>query len=144
MTIKDLQEAWKNRGQIATGIWNRYLNKEATEQMYQERLAICTGKATGIPCENYTENSDGCWDKMLTPPCCNKNVSGCGCKLEYSLRVHSKPCPIGKFPAVLSEEDQKLLDDQLYKQQFENKNNQINGSKETGPEGGQENQGIQG
>lgn len=106
---------------IAKGIWNRYLNKEETEQMYQDRLAICTGRDTGIMCESYDTIGTGCWDKMLTPPCCNKNTGGCGCCLQYSLRTHSKPCPKGKFPAVLTDDEQKLLDEQLYKEQF-NKN----------------------
>jgi len=111
--MEKIKELWENKGKIFTGIWNNFLKKEEIEKLYQERLSICK------VCDTYTEEKEGCFSSTFqSVPCCDNRKGGCGCTLVLALKVPAKPCPKNYFPAIISEEDQKKLEEELYNQQF--------------------------
>jgi len=97
---------WKNKGQILEGIANSIFKKEDVEEIAQHRMQIC------IRCALYDMQGEGC---MIpgTQPCCNEKLGGCGCSLSLKTRALSSECPLGKWKAELTEEEEDKLNEKL-------------------------------
>jgi hypothetical protein len=91
-----LKEIWKNRKQIFEGISNTIVKDAVVEQIAQLRYDIC------YDCEHKGRK---CAVKG-TAPCCNE----CGCSLAFKTRSLSSDCPLGKWKAILSEEEEDKLE----------------------------------
>lgn len=48
-----------------------------------------------------------------TAPCCNEKKGGCGCSLSLKTRALSSECPLGKWKAELTEEEEDKLNEKL-------------------------------
>jgi len=90
-----LTDIWKNRSQILEGIKNAAIKNEFVEEIAQERNSICN---------DCTSKGDKC-AVPGTSPCCNE----CGCSLTFKTRSLSSECPLGKWQAVLTEEEEDKL-----------------------------------
>jgi len=55
---------------------------------------------------------DGCMFPG-THPCCDKNKGGCGCSLVFKTRSLSSDCPLNKWKAVLTQEEEDKLKEKL-------------------------------
>ena len=103
---KNIIKIWKNKGAILEGITNSIFKKEDVEEIAQQRMAICGG------CQLYTEDDKGC-TVIGTSPCCDETQGGCGCSLSLKTRALSSECPLGKWTAELSEEEEDKLNEKL-------------------------------
>ena len=107
MSLKEnIIKIWKSKGQIIEGITNSIFKREDVEEIAAERLAICKA------CKLYDETGDGCFIKG-TEPCCDERQGGCGCSLQLKIRSLSSSCPLDKWGAVLSEEEEDQLNEKL-------------------------------
>jgi hypothetical protein len=95
-------EIWKARNQILEGIKNRIFTKEHIEEIAKNRLVICND------CDFIGKSNIACIVPG-TAPCCSK----CGCCLELKTRSLSSDCPEGKWNAIMTEEEEDLLNQQL-------------------------------
>lgn len=91
-----LTEIWKNKTQILEGIKNTIIKNEFVEEVSKERFIICDacpskGNKCAVP---------------GTSPCCNE----CGCSLAFKTRALSTECPLGKWNALMTEEEEDKLD----------------------------------
>ena len=93
---------WKARNQILEGIMNKIFTKEHVEEVARERIIICNA------CEFIGKTNKACL-MPGTAPCC----SICGCCLELKIRSLSSDCPKGKWEAIMTEEEEDLLNQQL-------------------------------
>jgi hypothetical protein len=91
-----LKTIWKNRKQIFEGITNTIIRDEYVEDVSKLRMEICN---------DCTSNGDECV-VIGTAPCCNE----CGCSLAFKTRALSTECPLGKWKALMSEEEEDKLD----------------------------------
>jgi hypothetical protein len=48
-----------------------------------------------------------------TAPCCNEKHGGCGCSLEFKTRSLSSDCPLNKWKAILTQEEEDKLKEKL-------------------------------
>jgi len=103
-----LLDILKNRKLILEGITNKLFKKEHVEAIAGERWAICKD------CEYLSKDSEGC-AVPGTEPCC----SDCGCSLGFKLRSLSSACPSDKWKAIMSEEEENSLMEQLEKDKEE-------------------------
>ncbi len=103
---KNIIKIWKNKGQILEGITNSIFKKEDVEEIAQQRMQICN------ECELLDVQGDGCMVPG-TAPCCNENKGGCGCSLSLKTRALSSDCPLGKWEAILTEEEEDKLNEKL-------------------------------
>jgi hypothetical protein len=92
-----LKTIWKNRKQIFEGITNTIIRDEYVEDVSKLRMEICN---------DCTSNGDECV-VIGTAPCCNE----CGCSLAFKTRALSTECPLGKWKALMSEEEEDKLDE---------------------------------
>jgi hypothetical protein len=107
MSLKSsIFKIWKNKGQILQGIANSIFKKEDVEAVAQQRLQICK------ECALYDVHGDGCTVPGTTP-CCNEKLGGCGCSLSLKTRALSSECPLGKWGAELTEEEEDQLNQKL-------------------------------
>lgn len=90
-----LSDIWKNRKQILEGIKNATIRNEFVEEIALERNAIC---------DQCPSKGDQC-AVPGTAPCCNE----CGCSLTFKTRSLSSECPLGKWKALLSEEEEDKI-----------------------------------
>jgi len=100
MNLNKFLGAFKNSSQIIEGINNKLFKKEHVEAEAALRWSICK-ECTHLD----TEGS-----KCLMPgtqPCC----SDCGCSLAFKTRSLSSECPKGKWQALITEEEEDLLND---------------------------------
>lgn len=97
---------WKSKGQILEGVTNSIFKREDVELIATERLEICRA------CELYDTLGDGCVVKG-TEPCCNQSKGGCGCSLGLKTRSLSSECPLGKWRAEISQQEEDLLNEKL-------------------------------
>jgi hypothetical protein len=63
-------------------------------------------------CEVYTEEDEGCMVPG-TSPCCNQLKGGCGCSLQFKTRSLSSCCPLGKWDAEVSQEEEDVINQKL-------------------------------
>ena len=91
-----LKTIWENRRQIVEGITNTVIRDKTIEDIAQLRYSIC-----------YECPSKGrkCAVKG-TAPCCNE----CGCSLGFKTRSLSSECPLGKWDAIATEEQEDALE----------------------------------
>jgi hypothetical protein len=65
-----------------------------------------------LSCELLDVQGEGCFVKG-THPCCNEKLGGCGCSLSLKTRALSSDCPLGKWKAELTEEEENQLNQKL-------------------------------
>jgi len=107
MSLKNnIIKLWKTKGQIIEGITNSIFKKEDVEEIAQQRMQIC------MNCGLYDVQGVGCMVKG-THPCCNEKLGGCGCSLSLKTRALSSECPLGKWKAELTEEEEDALNQKL-------------------------------
>ena len=92
-----LKLIWENRKQIIEGITNSVLRDETVEEISKLRYDICS---------ECSSKGRKCAVKG-TVPCCNE----CGCSLAFKTRSLSSSCPLGKWEAVATEEEETKLDE---------------------------------
>ena len=93
-----LTTLWNNKALILEGIKNYLFSTDTIEQIALERHTICQ------QCPNFDIIGVNCLAPG-TQPCC----SNCGCSLKFKTRSLSSECPIGNWPALLSEEEENDL-----------------------------------
>ena len=97
-----LIKLWKNKGQILEGIKNNLFKTEHVEEIHDERMEICKA------CPAFDEEGTKCYVPG-TNPCCGL----CGCSLSLKLRSLSSECDDNRWLAILSEEEEDKLNEQL-------------------------------
>lgn len=91
-----LKSIWENRKKILEGVRNTILKDELVEDVARMRHDIC---------DECPSKGKKCAVKG-TAPCCNE----CGCSLTFKTRSLSSECPLGKWQAIATEEEEDLLD----------------------------------
>lgn len=92
----NLKQIWKNRKQIFEGITNSILRDEYVESVSRLRMEAC---------DVCPSKGDECV-VIGTAPCCNE----CGCSLTFKTRALSTECPLGKWNALMTEEEEDELE----------------------------------
>lgn len=91
-----LKQIWTERHKIMEGIKNTVIRDEFVENVaalrYQE-------------CDACPSKGDECVIPG-TAPCCNE----CGCSLAFKTRSLSSECPLGKWEALVTEDEEDQLD----------------------------------
>jgi hypothetical protein len=107
MSLKsNIFKIWKSKGQILEGITNSIFKREDVELIAEHRLNICK------KCKLYDDKGEGC-TVPGTQPCCDETKGGCGCSLSLKTRALSSDCPLDKWKAELTEEEEDLLNEKL-------------------------------
>jgi hypothetical protein len=107
MSLKEnIIKIWKSKGQIVEGIVNNIFKREDVEEIAQQRMQICIG------CALYDVQGNGCFVPG-TEPCCDESKGGCGCSLSLKTRALSSDCPLGKWKAELTKEEEDQLNQKL-------------------------------
>jgi hypothetical protein len=107
MSLKEnIIKIWKNKDQIVEGIVNNIFKREDVEEIAQQRMQIC------MSCALYDVQGEGCMVPG-TQPCCDENKGGCGCSLGFKTRSLSSDCPLGKWMAELTKEEENKLNEKL-------------------------------
>jgi len=106
MNFNNIIKIWKNKGAILEGITNSIFKREDVEEIAQHRMQICK------ECDLLDEQGDGCMVPG-TQPCCNEKKGGCGCSLSLKTKALSSDCPLGKWEAILTEEEEDKLNQKL-------------------------------
>ena len=91
-----LSQIWKERHKIMEGIKNTIVRDKFVEEISALRFEECN-------------NCESKGDECVVPgtaPCCNE----CGCSLAFKTRSLSSECPLGKWGALVSEEEEEQLD----------------------------------
>jgi len=91
-----LKLIWNNRKQIIEGITNSVIRDETVEEVATLRYTICN---------ECPSKGKKCAVKG-TAPCCNE----CGCSLGFKTRSLSSECPLGKWEAIATEDEEDALD----------------------------------
>jgi len=107
MSLKEnVIKIWKAKGQILEGVKNSIFKKEDVEEIAQLRMQIC------MKCELLDVQGEGCM-MAGTQPCCDERKGGCGCSLGFKTRALSSECPLGKWKAELTQEEEDQLNQKL-------------------------------
>jgi hypothetical protein len=85
---------------------NSVFKKEHVEEIAEARMAVC------FTCQLYTQDDAGCM-VAGTAPCCDERQGGCGCSLKFKIRSLSSECPLGKWKAELTQEEEDKLNQKL-------------------------------
>lgn len=94
--MKTLKTIWENKTKILEGIKNTIVRDEFVEEVSNMRYSICNDcSSKGTKCA-----------VKGTGPCCNE----CGCSLAFKTRSLSSDCPLGKWQAIATEEEEDALD----------------------------------
>jgi len=91
-----LKTIWENKTKILEGIKNSIIRDEFVEDVAKMRNDICN---------NCSSKGKKCAVKG-TGPCCNE----CGCSLSFKTRSLSSDCPLDKWQAIVTEEEEEILD----------------------------------
>ncbi len=59
-----------------------------------------------------TEEDEGCM-VAGTSPCCSHIKGGCGCSLAFKTRSLSSACPLGKWEAEVTQEEEDVINQKL-------------------------------
>ena len=97
-----LIKIWKEKNKILEGIKNKIFKKEHVEEIANLRYETCK------VCPHIDHKGDKCYIKG-TQPCCTL----CGCDLSLKTRALSAECDDKRWKAVLSEEEEDLLNETL-------------------------------
>ena len=95
-----LKLIWQNRKQIVEGITNSIIRDETVEEIARLRYSICD------ECEKIDIKGKECAMKG-TQPCCAE----CGCSLNFKTRSLASSCPLGKWDAIATVEEEDALDE---------------------------------
>ena len=106
MILNNIIQIWKHKGQILEGIKNNVFKREDVERIADARMEIC------ISCPIYDRTGEGCMVPG-TEPCCNQNKGGCGCSLNFKTRSLSSSCPMGRWDAEITQEEDDALRQKL-------------------------------
>lgn len=107
MSLKaNVIKLWKAKGHILEGVANSIFKKEDVEEIAYQRMQICKN------CALLDVQGEGCFIAG-TQPCCNQNMGGCGCSLSLKTRALSSACPLNKWEAELTEEEEDKLNEKL-------------------------------
>jgi hypothetical protein len=107
MSLKEnIIKIWKAKGQIIEGVKNSIFRSADVEEIAQQRMQICEA------CQLYTTDDKGCMVSGTTP-CCDQRQGGCGCSLGFKTRSLSSECPLGKWVAELTQEEEDQLNQKL-------------------------------
>jgi hypothetical protein len=107
MKITDnIIKIWKSKGQILEGVTNSIFKREDVEEIAKHRMDIC------LACNLYTEEDEGCM-VAGTGPCCNEKIGGCGCSLGFKTRSLSSDCPLDKWKAEVTQEEEDMINQKL-------------------------------
>lgn len=95
--MNTLKKIWKERHKIMEGVKNTIIRDELVENVAKLRHQECDacpskGKECAVP---------------GTAPCCNE----CGCSLAFKTRSLSSECPLGKWKALITEEEEDNLNE---------------------------------
>jgi hypothetical protein len=91
-----LKAIWENRKAILEGVKNSIVRDEFVEDVARMRHDVC---------DDCPSKGKKCAVKG-TGPCCNE----CGCSLGFKTRSLSAECPLGKWQAIATEEEEDELD----------------------------------
>ena len=91
-----LRAIWENKTQILEGIKNSVIRDEFVEDVARMRFDDC---------DECSIKGKKCAVKG-TAPCCNE----CGCSLTFKTRSLSSECPLGKWQAIATEEEEDKLE----------------------------------
>lgn len=97
--MKDVIKLWKEKGKILEGIKNKIFKNTDVEHIAAERMSICEA------CPDLDTEGSKCMVPG-TGPCC----SLCGCSMSLKTRALSAGCDAGKWEAILTEDEQVVLD----------------------------------
>ena len=106
MKLNSIIQIWKNKGQILEGIKNNIFKREDVEHIANARMEICSN------CSLFDKSGEGCMVPG-TYPCCDQNKGGCGCSLTFKTRSLSSECPLGKWEAEMTQEEEDQLNQKL-------------------------------
>lgn len=90
---------------ILEGAWNSVFVKESIEKVAAERIAICRGCS-----KNSDHQKQYSGYKSFRP---DFHCTVCGCDLHMKTRCMSCECPMHKWVAQASENDEQQIDDRL-------------------------------
>jgi hypothetical protein len=94
--------AFKNAKSILEGVKNNIFKKEHVEAEAALRYAVCK------QCSLLDKDGNFCLVPG-TQPCCGD----CGCSLGLKTRSLSSSCPLDKWPALMTEEEEEALNKKL-------------------------------
>lgn len=100
--MKSLITIWKEKGNIIEGIRNSIFSRQDVEIIASARMNVCD------TCPHFDDKGVSCLVPG-TQPCCSK----CGCKLSWKTRSLSSECPISKWRAVVTPQEEDLINKQL-------------------------------
>ena len=102
-----LLDIFKNRKQILEGIKNKIFKQEHVEAVAKERW-----EQHCVRCESLDREGKKC-TVPKTQPCCGE----CGCSLGLKIRSLSSSCPLNKWPALMTDEEEDELTKNLNNEQ---------------------------
>ena len=85
---------------------NSIFKREDVEEIAQHRMQICTS------CALFDMHGEGCMVPG-TQPCCNEKMGGCGCSLGFKTRSLSSECPLSKWIAEVTPEEEDIINQKL-------------------------------
>ena len=91
-----LKAIWENRKGILEGIKNSVIRDEFVEDVSRMRYDVC---------DECSSKGKKCAVKG-TAPCCNE----CGCSLNFKTRSLASECPLGKWDAIATVEEEDQLE----------------------------------
>lgn len=93
--MSTLKKIWKDRKKIVEGITNTVIKDAFVERVSALRFEICNEcSSKGTKCA-----------VKGTGPCCNE----CGCSLAFKTRSLSSDCPLDKWQAIVTEDEEDDL-----------------------------------
>lgn len=104
MSKQTVLQIWKNKGKILEGVSAFVFKKAHIEEVHDERMAICKA------CPEIDLVGTKC-AMSGAQPCC----SNCGCSLKFKLRSMSSACPLNKWTAILTEDEENQMISQINK-----------------------------
>lgn len=102
--VNKIKNIWKNKWLILEGIFNYYFTRKKIKRVAMWRIEICES------CPLIDIKGSKC-EMPGTQPCCGD----CGCSLAYKTHSMSSACPRGRWFAIMSEEDEDMLNEKLDK-----------------------------
>lgn len=100
-----LLDIFKNRKQILEGLKNKIFKQEHVEAVAKERW-----EQHCVRCESLDRGGKKC-TVSGTQPCCGE----CGCSLGLKIRSLSSACPLNKWHALMTDEEEDELHKTLKK-----------------------------
>lgn len=100
--VNKIKRIWKNKWLILEGMFNYYFTRKKIKRVAMWRMEICES------CPLIDIKGSKC-EVPGTQPCCGD----CGCSLAYKTHSMSSACPRGRWFAIMSEEDEDILNEKL-------------------------------